>query len=62
MTGIRETYGNGIELDTPYSEYQSIKLDFDQDVPFLALGIKSSEMAVVASEISKACRVSLDVT
>jgi len=37
-------------------------LDFDQDVPFLALGIKSSEMAVVASEISKACWVSLDVT
>ena len=53
-----------MELDSPFSKFKfrQAKLDLEDDRPFFAMGLKSSAVNSLTSEIGKLFGVSLEVT
>jgi hypothetical protein len=53
MAQLKETYGERVELDSPFSDFEEANVIFEDDRPFFAMGLKSSAVNALSSEISQ---------
>ena len=62
-TSLKRLFGDHVGLDTPFSEFRgATSVVFEDDRPFFAMGLKSSLVNDVTSELNTKFSISLDVT